>query len=210
MRKIIKTVLILSIVGVFIVGGIFVQAQPNTQTIVSKERSFLEGFASIQEIRKVGEDHQVIVELEEGGEQLALIVTPKTILMNNETGMPDSVSNLKVGDRIYTYYSPIMTKSIPPQSVAFSILTHIPKDASPAHYVKVKEVIRLNDGSIQVLDETGNYLIRILPDTCILDFKTNQKLTPEDIKEGTELFAWFDFMTLSIPAQATARHVVVL
>ncbi len=133
-----------------------------------------------------------------------------TYIVDNEQGIPATSSSIKVGDNICAYTEARMTRSIPPQVSAIAVITNIGKDKTVARYMKVSEVTKNNDGSIKVLSDDMQYLITILPTVSIAPFKTKQMVTIEDIGVGSELFVWFDVMTLSIPAQATADKVVII
>lgn len=143
-------------------------------------------------------------------EEIILKVSEDTIFIDNETGLPSSIDNLKEGDKIYAYYSEIMTRSLPPQSNASYIITNVAENKSSAHIITVSKVTKKDDGNIQVLSDDGMYLITILKDKPISPFKTKQIVTVDDIKEGSRIAVWFDIMTMSIPAQAASDKTVIL
>lgn len=142
--------------------------------------------------------------------EIALNISEDTLFLDNETGFPSSIDNLKVGDEIYAYYSAIMTKSLPPQSNASYIITNIKDNKSVAKPMTVAEIQENEDGSVRILSDDNMYLITIMPDKPISPFKTKNIVTVSDIKVGSRIAVWFDIMTMSIPAQAASNKTVIL
>ncbi len=162
---------------------------------------------------KIIEKNENQITFETGDErfpELTLNISPETVAIDNTTGLPLNLDSLKIGDTIFAYFSEAMTRSIPPQSAATAIIGNIQQNTAPAKFITVGEVSKNNDGSITVISEDHQYQITIPADLTLMPYKTKQIITLDDIKVGTPLFAWFEFMTLSIPAQATATKVVVL
>ncbi len=142
--------------------------------------------------------------------ELTLNISPETAAIDNTTGLPLNLDSLKQGDTIFAYFSEAMTRSIPPQSSATAIIGNIQKNTAPAKYITVGDIIESTNSGITVISADNQYQITIPADLTLMPYKTKQIVTLQDIKVGTPLFAWFEFMTLSIPAQATATKVVVL
>ncbi len=141
--------------------------------------------------------------------QLFLNVSDQTVCLDNTTGLPCNISDIKTGDSILAYFSPAITKSIPPQSSAFAIITNVDKEKTMARFITVGSVETSKDG-IWVISHDQQYRLNINDKTEILPYKTKAAASLESIKPGTRLFAWFDIMTLSIPALASPTRVVIL
>lgn len=139
--------------------------------------------------------------------QISLNIDNNTIVMN-ANGEVVNFSDLKAGDRINVVHSPAMTFSLPPQTYAYAVIVNNEQVAVP-QYIEAGKVTTENDTTtIESKDE--NYIIRVDKDTQIVPFKTKNIVTAQDIVEGTTLFAWYDIMTASMPAQATANKVMIL
>lgn len=139
--------------------------------------------------------------------QISLNIDNNTIVMN-ANGEAVNFSDLKAGDRINVVHSPAMTFSLPPQTYAYAVIVNNEQVAVP-QYIEAGKVTTENDTTtIESKDE--NYIIRVDKDTQIVPFKTKNIVTAQDIVEGTTLFAWYDIMTASMPAQATANKVMIL
>lgn len=153
---------------------------------------------------------RIVAEPENGlFDEIVFNISDATIFMDNVTGAPASIESVKEGDRIYVYYSSAMTRSLPPQSAATAVLTNI-GDKAPARLITAEEVTQNEDGSISVLSDDGSYVITVNGDTPVSPFKTKNIVTTDDIVKGTRFFAWFEVMTLSLPAQVVADKVVIL
>lgn len=139
--------------------------------------------------------------------QISLNIDDNTIVMN-VNGEAVGFSELKAGDKISVVHSPAMTFSLPPQTYAYAVIVNNEQVAVP-QYIEAGKVTTEND-TTTIESKDGNYIIRVDKDTQIVPFKTKNIVTAQDIVEGTTLFAWYDIMTASMPAQATANKVMIL
>lgn len=154
------------------------------------------------------EDKSILVgDSDDINSQISLNINDETIIMNTD-GIPLNFSELKSGDKINVVHSPAMTFSIPPQTYAYAIILNNEQVAAP-QYIEVENVTTENDTTI-VESKDGNYIIRVTKDTQVVPFKTRNIVTAQDIVKGSSLFAWYDLLTASIPAQATATKVMIL
>lgn len=139
--------------------------------------------------------------------QISLNIDNNTIVMN-ANGEAVDFSDLKAGDRINVVHSLAMTFSLPPQTYAYAVIVNNEQAAVP-QYIEAGKIATEND-TTTIESKDGNYIIRVDKDTQIIPFKTKNIVTAQDIVEGTTLFAWYDIMTASMPAQATANKIMIL
>ncbi len=138
-----------------------------------------------------------------------LKVSEETWIVDSASGLPLSLADIKAGDQVIAYHSPVMTRSLPPQTNAKVLLVNPPQDKGAGTYVKVAQLTRREDGSIRILNDSGDLVLTIRPETPISPFRTKNIVTIDDIEEGSEMIAYFDVMALSYPAQAGADRVVL-
>lgn len=136
-------------------------------------------------------------------------ISEETVVIDNETKVPENSASIKKGDKIVVYASPISTFSIPPQSSAYVILTNIQKKA-PAKLMKVQDITKSEDGSLKITDADNQYVATITKDTVLLPYRTRQFVTMDSIQKEDYILVWSEIMTLSLPAQMTADSVVLL
>ncbi len=141
-------------------------------------------------------------------QEIILNIGPGTMILNAANGAVLDIDSLKADATIYAYTSQAMTRSIPAQSNAEVILVDIPADMGAPNYVTVNEIIENEDGSI-TLNTDRDLLLSISEDTMIKDQDGND-LAITDINESMKLLAYYQMMTLSLPAQAHADQVVLL
>lgn len=197
MKKLLSTILaitmILSMSTVFAQEGV-ISAKP---VIESPVRNVISTKGEIKEIN----NGQVRVLGEGAYSEIVLNIQDSTYILNAQDGIQLSFKDLKKGDTITAYYGPRVTKSIPPQGSAIALIVGTPKTGSAGMYMKVAKVEENKDGSIKVLCTNSDRLVTIRPDIFT---------QTTDIKEGSELIVWYEMMTMSMPAQATATKVVLL
>lgn len=166
---------------------------------------YLEGEGVVKE---VFENESLLITVDEM--ELVLNVSEETMVLDSKTGLMGKLKDLKIGDLIYAYYSPTMTRSLPPQSFATAIITGIEKDKPYARLFTVKEVMSSNDEEVRVLNEEGDLVARISKDIPFSPFKTKQIVKLQDIKVGTQLFLWYEVVALSYPGQTNADKAVFI
>lgn len=178
-------------------------------TVIENQSKTVSYMVEVEEV--ISEDGKVVSILAnaEGDIQRKFNVDESTVVMDNENVIPKNITDIKKGDKIYVIASRIETKSIPPQSPAYVILTDLDKK-SPAKYIKVESIEINEEGLAIVTDEDGEYIIRIGTDTVLLPYKTRNMISVNDIKKGSEFLMWSEIMTLSLPAQVYPEKVVLL
>ncbi len=163
--------------------------------------------ATVKSVQKEGEAKSVLVKTEK--EEIQLNVDEQTLVVNNETGVPASLAELKAGDKVFVYYSPAMTRSLPPQAACELILVNV-GDKTPAALHEVGAVTKDKDGKYAITTQAGDMVIRIDDKTAISDVKTKNILKAEDLTKGTRFLAWYDLVAMSYPGQAYTEKQVVL
>lgn len=133
-----------------------------------------------------------------------------TLLFDNSTGNRALGSQLAVGQGIYVFHSPIMTMSLPPQSYAEAVVVNVAADAGSAMLHTVEDVQVNADGSVLVTTDRGSLHLTITKDAQYGDYNGRQIMGTDDLRIGTRLFAWYDAVAESYPAQTATNHVVVV
>ena len=128
------------------------------------------------------------------------IITDDTLVLSGKNGAIKSQRKLKKGCEVTLYYSPKMTRSYPPQTVAFAFVLG-KNDENLGKFMEAKEITDNNDEKfIRVLGSNQDILVTISE-----SIDKNYK----DIKASDKLMVWYKMMTMSIPAQANATKVKV-
>lgn len=177
------------------------------ETIVSKEETASLADVSLKAVVKAsetGEDY--IVAETKHGRKIRLNISDSTYIIDGTSGAAASLSDIKPGDDFYAEYSSIMTKSIPPQSNAQLICIG---SASGINPVYADEVVKSGD-SVFVTDSANDLVLNITAETRLIPYKTKNIVGIDDIKKGCTIIAWYDAVTLSLPAQATATKAVII
>lgn len=144
-------------------------------------------------------------------EIVVLIVNQNTII-RNRFGQNMSLRELRVGMIVDVEYSSAMTRSIPPQAVAYSITV---VGAVEILNVKIDRVISvdLNNDFFVTGEENDMYTqmrFVVTDSTIIRDARGNQ-ISLSDLRIGSKVrVEHASFQTASIPPQTTAYNVQVL
>lgn len=86
-----------------------------------EEGDELEAIEAAGKIIEITEDGKVVIKEDEDDMGVALIVTDETVIKKGNDKRIYKLDDLEVGMKISAKHSPMMTRSIPPQTVAFEI-----------------------------------------------------------------------------------------
>lgn len=181
------------------------QQQPVTMP-AAKESFRLGSMATVKEMQ----DSESILVTTEQGQDILLKLNEDTKVVDNETGNLASMQDIQVGDEIFVYYSAIMTRSLPPQSVCELILTHIEKDKTAASLHEVGTITKEEDGKTAILTADGGMIVRVDDQTKFMPLGTKEVVTVDDLKEDTRFLAWYDIVLTSYPGQTYSNRIVIL
>lgn len=143
-------------------------------------------------------DDMITIQDTQSNQSVALIVRWDTEILNGRNGEDVDLNRLHVGDELTAYYSPISTRSLPPQSKAYALV--MGNGEHDAIYMKVNEVEKVKDG-VRILNSNNDVYVTI-PKTVEDD--------ANELKKGDAILVWYDFMALSMPGQATATKAKIL
>lgn len=164
---------------------------------------------SVTSVQKEADDYKFMLVKTEKGEEIQLNLDQKTLVVNNETGVPAAMDEIKAGDKVFVYYSPVMTRSLPPQSACELILVNV-GDKTPASLHEVGTVNREEYGKTAITTAAGDMIIRVDGKTAMSALKTKDIVTAESLTAGTRFLAWYDVVAMSYPGQAYTEKLVVL
>ena len=147
------------------------------------------------------QDNVLVIKGEGHHNLVAAVVTDNTYLLNGKNGKGKKLSSFKVGKEVTVYYSPKMTRSIPPQTEAYAVVLG-DNSEKMGKFFKVGEVTFSEDGTYVNVTNTNESLI------ATVDKKANKNFA--ELKVGDSLMIWYDMMTMSLPAFTNANKVVIL
>lgn len=147
------------------------------------------------------EGDRVIVKGEGHFKMLAAIVGEDTKIVGAKNGKAKKASALKKGRDVIVYYSPVATRSLPPQTKAYAVVVG-ENDEKAGKYFVVDQVVMAEDGSyVKLLNSNHDIIATVNADACA-DYAK--------IKAGDELLLWYNIMTMSLPGQTNAYKAVIL
>lgn len=158
-------------------------------------------------ISETGDDY--IVAKTDDGQEIQLNVSDETVLIDSELAAPFNLSDLKAGDKIYAEYSSVMTRSLPPQTSAAMIAVNVEKGGGVS-LINVNKVETDKDGNLTVYDNEKDIVLTVGKDASVKPYMTKNIVKLQDITVGSKILAWYDIVTLSIPAQAYTDKVVAV
>ena len=141
---------------------------------------------------------------------ITLVITPETVLRDQNLGAI-GFYDLRVGMTIFAAYSARMTRSIPPQAVAFSIIAIIEEP----YIVSMGKVafVDARNGTLTtglINDIYSQVIYHVTEDTDIFD-RRGFRIQLNQIRSGDLVqIEHATFQTASIPPQTTAFRIFVL
>lgn len=187
-----KKILTLVLTVCFALSGV-VLAAPGKE--LSAAPQVLTTFGTIVSV----DGRRVTVRGEGNFKEVVLSVDETAYIVDGQSGEDADFDSLRAGDKIAAYYGPRLTRSIPPQGNAIALVRGERKGSG--FYMRVEEITSLPGGGVRVLCSNRDRLVTILPEVFP---------QVDQMHKGTELLAWYDIMTMSLPGQATAQKVRIL
>lgn len=161
------------------------------------------GFAQVVETSSTEMDSEFIVVKpeDESYAEIRLNIGADSQLLDNQTGQAVKLADIKAGERVYVYYDLAMTRSIPPQSFMYLLLTNV-DEGTPAKLWTVESFEADVSGDMVITTDNGGLLLRV-PAAAWTDGAPS-------FKDGDRFLAWYDIVALSYPGQATANKAMLL
>lgn len=125
----------------------------------------------------------------EGQQEVILNISEETLILDAVEGLPIKLEDIKDGDMVYSYMSPAMTASLPPQSFAYMILANIPADYRVPALEEVKELTVNEDGSA-VVEAVSGTVYQVPADCVLLPYLTRNMVTIGSLTEGRNFLVW--------------------
>lgn len=191
-------------------GEVVTTAVEGVAVETAENAAVLPTLATVLSVEKTDEAVTAITVKTDVYDTLVLLPGETTVCIDTQTGDPASLFDLTEGEEIYAYIGEAATLSEPAQTNVAAVVVNLDEQKAPAHFLTVEEVNANADGSVTVLCDNGGTLVTITAETPVTAYRTKNIVTLEDITVGTRFFAWYDVMTMSLPAQAAADQVVVL
>lgn len=167
-------------------------------------------FGTVESIEKDEEGNVISISLtsEENGDYV-MNVTDNTVWVDAVEKVKASQEDLTEGETIYVYYSPVSTRSLPPQSEAFAVVLNVPQDIAVGVYHEVEEVTTTENDTRLLTNNGGLYLV-ISDETAVKDYETGEVADISAVAEGDHVIAWYDAVAMSYPGQANVSDILVL
>lgn len=165
-------------------------------------------YGKIVDINKDGQTLSIEVQPNEG-ESMIFHIDESTYVLDAENALPMDLEK-RTNDMVSVYYGPAVTMSIPAQSHAVAIFGNAKAELDFPRYAAVEAVEKLDNGDIRVTTDGGSRIVTLGKDMPISPYLTKNIVTLNDVQKGSQMVLWYDVMTLSMPAQATAQKAVLL
>lgn len=134
------------------------------------------------------------------GRSVVALLNRDTYIVDGAKGTLRMPGALAVGQSVSLYHSGRMTRSLPPQAVAYAIVLGDEKNAPL--FFPVDQVQLAEDGKyVRVLNSNNDIIATIDGEACP---------DCEQILPGDKLLVWTKAMTMSLPAQTNADKAVIL
>ncbi|WP_026896071.1 copper amine oxidase N-terminal domain-containing protein [Clostridiisalibacter paucivorans] len=164
----------------------------------------------IVSISKTDKDISILVEENilgsEEKSQIKLYIGDETKIVNPLTNEKLDIEDLNEGDRVRTFYGPMITYSIPPQSPAKRIEVLDEIDIKTG---KITKIMTNKNSQILIGDRMNGMVLNISEETKIVN-KDNEELKFEDLKEEMDVDVFHDLaVTRSLPPISNAKKIIV-
>lgn len=136
--------------------------------------------------------------------------TDENTIFVGADGYGSALEAVEDGASLMVVASPAMTRSIPPQTYAYVVITADENGGFPI-YAEVSSVEKDENDNTVISSADGKYKIVYSEETAtIKPFATKNIVKIDDVTVGTRLLVSSEIMTMSIPAIVPAESIVIL
>ena len=183
----------------------------NTETISSTPLIAQQEEVAVEYTRTIGVVQEVDVQaqnilVKNEQTEIQFNLDEKTWLVDGEKGTTIDLADLK-GKEVVVAHSMATTRSLPPQSYAYAVVTT--GEVTP-NYAIVEAVEAGKDGAVRLTTNNGGMWVTVTEKADIKPLATKDIVTLEDLQPGAQVILYYDIVALSYPGQAYTDRVVLL
>lgn len=209
-------ILTLALTCLFLSNNTFskeVQVQPTTVSEVSTKQQLPQHVLFYGKVTKIIKDDnneikKIVLKSEHLGEYV-MNISDKTFWLDSGNKRAISPNTLEIGEEVYAFHSPAVTRSLPPQTTAIAIVRNVPQDAMVAQLHTI-EGIEKNENGIDIITNNGGLIISTNEETTFSPYMTRNLVGAEDLKENNLIFAWYSVVATSYPAKTYTKNIMIL
>lgn len=172
---------------------------------VAQEEQIMNFDRTMGTVQEVNTEHNYIL-VKNDQTEIRFNLDGNTWLMDGESGLPLTLEELN-GKEVFVSHSLAMTRSLPPQSYAYAVIT---KGSVIPNFAVIEKVVEGEDGAIRLTTNNGSMWVTVSGDADIQPFKTKNIVTKEDLQPGAQVVLFYDIVALSYPGQAGTDRVILL
>lgn len=183
----------------------------NTETILSTPLISQQEEVTVEYTRTIGVVQEVDVQaqnilVKNEQTEIQFNLDEKTWLVDGEKGTAIDLADLK-GKEVVVAHSMATTRSLPPQSYAYAVVT---KGEVTPNYAIIEAVEAGKDGAVRLTTNNGGMWVTVTEKVDIKPLATKDIVTLEDLQPGAQVILYYDIVALSYPGQAYTDRVVLL
>lgn len=131
-------------------------------------------------------------------------ITEQTLFLDGETGLRLSPADLLEAREACIYAE----KNTQP-ACAEAILLHVPEETPSIHLHTVEETTAADIG-LSITTDSGSLQLFIPKNAVLTFYADGTAAAPESIQPGDRVFAWYDSVAETYPAQASSERLVIM
>jgi hypothetical protein len=158
---------------------------------------------------------------EENGsyQEIQLVVTDTTVIMDGVSGRPGTTMNLKDKEKVYAYISASDASDLPPLVIAQVILYGVTADKDLPGYFEIRRFAASESattGAAALRLVTDKDMVLQVGDTCLIETYSAapepalQEAAAGRLIPGARVLAWYPAILLSMPAQTSPTRIITL
>lgn len=183
----------------------------NIETILSTPLISQQEEVTVEYTRTIGVVQEVDVQaqnilVKNEQTEIQFNLDEKTWLIDGEKGTAIDLADLK-GKEVVVAHSMAMTRSLPPQSYAYAVVT---KGEVTPNYAIIEAVDAGENGTVRLTTSNGGMWVTVAEKADMKPLATKNIVTLEDLKPGAQVILYYDIVALSYPGQAYTDRVVLL
>ena len=146
-------------------------------------------------------ENSILLDRIDGKGEVNVKIDENTLYMDSGNAVEGDIKDIKLSDTVYVFYN---------EDKANAIVYNIPQDTGCAMLHTIEKLEFYDGGQTKILTDNGGMYISIDKNAKITNYSDGKQIRETDLFVGQKIFAWYDGVQESYPAQTSTYRLVLV
>lgn len=146
-------------------------------------------------------ENSILLEKIDGKGEINVKIDKNTLYMDSGNAVKGDIQNIKLNDTVYAFCN---------EDKAQAIVYNMTQDVDCAMFHTIEKIEFYDGGQTRILTDNSSMYISIDKNAKITNYSDGKKIKEVDLKQGQKIFAWYNGVEESYPAQTSTQILVAV